>query len=131
MTDWPQIVQEHGPTVWRTALRLLNNDADAADCFQQTFISALELSRKETVRNWPALLKRLTIARALERLRQRQREGARLSELSEGGSVDRKAIQPADAAAANELAAGLREALAELDPKQAQVVCLACLEGLT
>ena len=40
MTDWSQIVQEHGPLVWRTAYRLLNHEADAADCFQRTFVSA-------------------------------------------------------------------------------------------
>src|SRR5262249_50765402 len=31
MTDWSQVVQQHGPMVWRTAHRLLNNEADAAD----------------------------------------------------------------------------------------------------
>src|SRR5438270_871168 len=74
MTDWSQIVQEHGPMVWRTARRLLDNDADAGDCFQRTFVSALEFARKEAVRNWAALLQRLVTARALECLRQRRRD---------------------------------------------------------
>src|SRR5947209_9205691 len=127
MTDWSEIVQQHGPAVWRTARRLLNNEADAADCFQRTFVSALEVARKEAVRNWPALLKRLVTARALERLRQRRREGDRMTILPEQ-AADRRAVDPAEAAAANELAARLREALTELEPRQAQVVCLACLE---
>ena len=45
MIDWPHIVQEHGPIVWNTVSRLLDNEADAADCFQDTFVSALNLSR--------------------------------------------------------------------------------------
>jgi RNA polymerase sigma-70 factor (ECF subfamily) len=130
MTDWSQIVQQHGPIVWRTAHRLLNNDADACDCFQRTFISALELERTEVIRNWPALLKRLATARALERLRQRRRESSRLTALAERSLIDRKRVGPVQAAEASELAEHLREALAELDDRQAQVFCLACLDGL-
>ena len=128
MTDWSQIVEQHGPAVWRTAIRLLSNEADAADCFQRTFLSALEVSRKEVVRNWPALLKRLVTARAIEQLRQRRQGTERLSTLSPV-TADRKAINPAEAAMAGELADRLREALAEIDPQQARVLCLACLEG--
>ncbi len=128
MTDWSQIVEQHGPAVWRMAVRLLSNEADAADCFQRTFVSALEVSRKEAVRNWPALLKRLATARAIERLRQRRQDTDRLTALPRE-AADSKAIDPAEAAVAGELADRLREALAEIDPKQAQVLCLACLEG--
>jgi RNA polymerase sigma-70 factor, ECF subfamily len=73
MTDWSQIVREHGPAVWRAAYRLLNHDSDAADCFQRAFVSALAAANKRPIHNWPALLKRLAVARALERLRQRRR----------------------------------------------------------
>ncbi len=131
MTDWSQIVTEHGPAVWRTARRLLGHEADAADCFQRTFVSALELERKEPVRNWPALLKRLATARALEQLRQRRRERDRMGPLPELEAVDGKAVDPAEAAVAGDLTQRLRLALAELEPRQAEVVSLACLEGLT
>jgi RNA polymerase sigma-70 factor, ECF subfamily len=130
MTDWSQIVQEHGPIVWRTAHRLLNNEADACDCFQRTFISALELERTEVIRNWPALLKRLATARALECVRHRRRESNRLTALVESSVIDRKGMGPVKAAEASELAEHLREALADLDARQAQVFCLACLDGL-
>jgi RNA polymerase sigma-70 factor (ECF subfamily) len=129
MTDWSQVVEEHGGVVWRTAYRLLGNEADAADCFQRTFVSALELSRKEAVRHWPALLRRLATARALEQLRRRHRVGRRWTALPEG-CADRRTPGPAQAAAARELAGDLRQALAELDPVQAEVFCLACLEDL-
>lgn len=131
MTDWSHIVQEHGPMVWKTVRRLVNNEADGADCFQRAFVSALELSRKEAVRNWPGLLRRLATARALECLRQRRRDANRLTSLPDGSALDRKAVGPVQAAQASELAEQLRDALADLDARQAQVFCLACLDGLS
>ena len=81
MVDWSQIVQQHGRLVWTTVYRLVRHDADAADCFQRTFLSALVLSRTQTVRSWPGLLQRLGTARALEALRQRVRQAQRLRPL--------------------------------------------------
>lgn len=126
MTDWPAIVREHGPLVWRTAYRLLNHDADAADCFQRTFLAAVELDANEPVRHWPAVLIRLATARALERLRVRYREAGRYQPLADepvGGD------DPVELAEAGELADRLRVALAGIDPRQAEVFCLVCLDG--
>jgi RNA polymerase sigma-70 factor (ECF subfamily) len=128
MTDWSQVVREYGPIVWKTAYRLLNNEADAADCFQDTFVSALKLSRAETVHNWPGLLKRLATARALDRLRQRRRESSRCIGMPEDFHPAEKAPGPSRLAESIELTEHLRSALAELDAKQADVFCLACLE---
>ena len=44
MTDWPAVVREYGPLVWRTAYRLVGSDADAADCYQQAFLAAVRLA---------------------------------------------------------------------------------------
>ncbi|MHC4406084.1 MAG: RNA polymerase sigma factor [Planctomycetota bacterium] len=131
MTDWSHVVTRHGPIVWQTAWRLLGHEADAADCFQNVFVSALEVSRREPVRNWPGLLKRLATARALERLRGRHRESSRLERLPDRPGADAKAAAPEEAAQTAELAENLRRAVAELDPRQGQVFCLACLEGLS
>lgn len=130
MTDWSQIVRQHGPLVWRTAHRLVANEADAADCFQRTFLAALELTRRQPVRNWPALLKRLATARAVECLRRRRRDADRRTAMPQDSVIDRKTPGPPQAAQADELAGRLREALADLDAQQAQVFCLACLEDL-
>jgi RNA polymerase sigma-70 factor (ECF subfamily) len=123
MTDWNAIVAEHGPLVWRVAFRLLGNEADAADCFQRAFVSALEVG---DVQNWPALLRRVATARALEQLRDRYRRtrAGPLPELS-----DPQAADPLDSASAGELAQRLREALGRIDPRQAEVFCLAALDG--
>lgn len=29
MTDWSQLVQQHGQMVWKTVFRLVNHEADA------------------------------------------------------------------------------------------------------
>src|SRR5205807_5047468 len=129
VVDWSQIVQEHGPLVWTTVRRLLRHDADAADCFQRTFLSALVLSRTETIRNWPGLLRRLGTARALESLRQRLRQAQRLRPLLAEVAASSTTPEPNQAAAGRELSDHLREALAQLaqlDARQAQVFCLIC-----
>ena len=51
MTDWSKIVAEHRTLVWRTARRLLTHEADAADCFQRTFLAAVEFAQREPVRH--------------------------------------------------------------------------------
>jgi RNA polymerase sigma-70 factor, ECF subfamily len=131
MTDWSQIVAEHGPLVWQTAQRLLRHEADTADCFQRTFIAALELNEREAIRHWPAALRRLATARALEQLRQRYRDRNRFTaeanETTVDQVVDGKTIDPDQSAAAGELAERLRIALSEIDPRQAEVFCWVCL----
>jgi RNA polymerase sigma-70 factor, ECF subfamily len=128
MIDWSEIVGQYGPLVWGTAFRLLHREADAADCFQRTFLSALELARAEEIQCWPAVLVRLATARALDQLRQRNRETARLSALPAEPVADDKARNPMDDAAASELAEKLRQTLAAIEPAQAEVFCLACLQ---
>src|SRR5262245_35714196 len=129
VVDWSHIVEQHGPLVWTTVYRLLRHDADAADCFQRTFLSALELSRTQTIRNWPGLLRRLGTARALESLRQRLRQSQRLRPLLAEVTVWSRTPGPDQAAEVRELSDQLQEALAQLDVRQAEIFCLVCLEG--
>src|SRR5262249_4987160 len=120
----------HGPLVWGTAYRLLANDADAADCFQRTFLDAVQFAATQSVRHWPALLARLTTARALGALRSRHRHRRRKTAtftVDNGPGCD---ADPLDSAAVGELAEGLREALGQIDSRQAEVFCLVCLEGM-
>lgn len=128
-TDWPAVVREYGPLVWRTAYRLVGNDADAADCFQKAFLGALDLAAAGPVRHWGGALKRLATARALDLLRARHRAAARSAALAD--PPDPRPADPLGDAAAGELAARLRDALAELDPLPAQLFCLVALDGLT
>ncbi|KPK74205.1 MAG: hypothetical protein AMJ79_14640 [Phycisphaerae bacterium SM23_30] len=131
MTDWPSIVDENRQRVWRTAYRLLGNDADAADCLQETFISALRLTRREVIRNWPALLQRLATTRALDRLRQRMRLYGCCETIGEWSAVSSSRPGPDHTAQASELCQRLRQALAQLPAKQAQAFCLRFLDDLS
>src|SRR6185312_10944425 len=100
---------------------------DTADCFQRAFSSAVEFSKP--VMNWPGLLRRLATARALEELRSRKHSAARFAALPGSPSADDRAADPFEGATAGELADRLRHALVEIEPLQAELFCLACLEG--
>src|SRR4051812_18269093 len=95
MTNWPEVIRDCGPVVWRTAYRLLGNAADAADCFQQTFLAAVELEAAEPVRNWPAALKRIATVRALDQLRTRYRSRSRSEPLPDDPVTDGSSLDPA------------------------------------
>lgn len=129
MVDWDSIVNRDGPAVWRTVYRLLGNRADAEDCFQETFLAALAVWRRESIQHPHALLQRLATARSLDRLRRRYRRGRREGGLVEWDHVHADTPQPHDAAEAAELSERLRAALASIPPKQAQAFCLFYLDG--
>jgi len=131
MTDWQTIVSRHSEAVWRTAYRLLGNEAEAADCFQETFVSALGVSRREPVRNWSALLQRVATTRAMDRLRSRLRDASRQGHLADWSTVPSPNPGPVQEAEAAELSGRLRRALADLPDGQAEIFCLRCLNQLS
>lgn len=125
MANWQEILSQEGAVVWQTAYRILGHRADTEECYQETFLAALEVSRREVVRSWRALLQRLATARAVERLRRRRAR----EEVRDWDSVQSPVPSPSQTAEERELAQRLREALAQISPKQAEVFCLHCLEG--
>jgi RNA polymerase sigma-70 factor (ECF subfamily) len=130
MTDWNTIIDRHGRIVWQTAYRLLGNDADAWDCYQNAFLDAVRVDAREIVRDWPTLLRLLATRGALALLRKRYR-GAKVEP---GASVEElmsRAPGPLQEAEATELADRIRAALVTLPEQQAEVVCLRWLDELT
>lgn len=101
---------------------------DAEDCFQETFLAALRLWDCQPVKHPRAALLRLATARAVDRLRRRYRESAR-SSAAAWDRVEKRDTSPYQSAADAELSRRLREALARLPGRQADVFCLHCLEG--
>jgi RNA polymerase sigma-70 factor (ECF subfamily) len=127
MPDWREILDRDGPTAWRTAYRLLGNRADADECFQEACLAALEVSRREEVRNWRALLQRLAAARAVDRLRLRRRRKLSPSPPDWDRLRDGSPAPPQRAEDA-ELTDHLRTALGRIPAKQAEAFSLHCVE---
>jgi len=129
--DWQVVVKKYGPIVWNTAYRLLGNHADTADCFQETFVCALEVSRRQHVRHFPALLIRLATARAIDRLRKRMREPNISADMTICTTVPGDNPEPSQQIQTQELVIGLRKALCQLPPQEAQVFCLRYLNNMS
>ncbi len=131
MTDWDGILERHGRMVWRTAYRLLGRADEAQECLQETFLSAVQLSRRQRVRNWQALLRRLATARALDRLRARTRRERREENAAVLDTLADRRADPVETVQAADLASGLRKALAQLPPREAEVFALRFLEQMS
>jgi len=130
--DWQAIVNEQGPLVWQTAYRLLGNDADAADCFQETFLAAFEIAHAQRVRNLCGLLVRLATTRAIDRLRQRSRQVQHNGAALTGADANNACVgDPCAVAQQRELAAQLRQAIARLPPPESKAFCLRYVSGLS
>lgn len=139
MTDWDAVVADHGPAVWSNLWRLLADREEVEECFQETFVAALKLTRRETVKSWPALLCRLATARAMDQLRKRYRQGGRWRRCDNGevsacdglANAESIAASPEEHAVAVELSERLRASLAQLPDRQAEVFCLHAIGGRT
>ena len=128
MPNWQEIVERDGKAVWRSVYRIVGNRADADDCFQEAFLAAWDVSRRQQVQNWRAFLLRLAAARAVDRLRQRHRRTSR-EQAADWEAVSGNEPTPSQSAEEAELSERLRSALARLAHKQAKIFCLHCLEG--
>ena len=131
MVDWQAIVADHGPTVWRTVYRIVADHADALDCYQETFLSAYRSPPRQSVRDWAAYLTTLAARRAIDRLRERDRLGRRVTSLDHAPPPLAREPDPADQAVAAELTDQVRRALPRLADRQAEVFWLSCVEGLS
>jgi RNA polymerase sigma-70 factor, ECF subfamily len=128
MIDWDELVRREGSAVWRTIYRLVRNQADADECFQETFVAALELSNRQPVRNWPALLQCLATSRAVDRVRKRLRR-TRKEEVNNLAKAECTQPGPTHQAEAAERATRLRWALSQIPARQAEIFCLHELGG--
>ena len=128
MINWEELIELHGRQVWRTVCRLLNNTQDAQDCYQETFLRAIQYSKKQPVKNWNALLKRIGTARALDQLRKRYRQ--RTNPLEEE-VVDSSALSIETTMQEKELLHSLRYGLTQLSENQATTFWLCEVEQLS
>ncbi|MCU0913190.1 MAG: sigma-70 family RNA polymerase sigma factor [Planctomycetes bacterium] len=128
-TTFDNLVQEHGPQVLRTALRVLRDASLAHDVHQEVFLAIWR--RWETYNgnvNWPAYLYRATVRKALE-LAQHQ-PARHVPAMASTETPHGISAGPGDALQADELQRKLAAALARLPQRQADAFVLSRLEGL-
>ena len=124
------LVQEHGPQVLRTALRVLHDTSLAHDVHQEVFLAIWRRwHRYNGDVNWPAYLYRATVRKALEMAQHRPVRSvpARAYEEAPCGITT---SGPDSAVQADELQQRLAAALARLPQRQADAFVLSRLEGL-
>ena len=127
MVNWKSIIEEYGPLVWSIAHRLLGNEADASDCFQEVFVTAVQTSRKQKIRNMEAFLGMVATQRGIDLLRKR-RPNFRLHRLNaDGQSLESTEPAPLIRAQSQELTEQLRTAMSRIPQQEAEVFCLRIL----
>ncbi|HUQ94014.1 MAG TPA: RNA polymerase sigma factor [Bryobacteraceae bacterium] len=113
------VFEQHNGMVFRTAYRITGNAADAEDVLQTVFLRMLRRDDSAAeLQNAESYLRRAAINVSLDILRERQSRQAKASEAPvPAGSVD------------PELRHALRDALATLDSRQAEMFVLRFFEG--
>jgi RNA polymerase sigma-70 factor, ECF subfamily len=128
MVDWETIVERHSLRVFQVSYRLTYDRHDAEDAMQEAFVDALELSRREEVKDWGALLTVLATRRGIGRLRKRRGRSVR-EESADWSSVPSRMPAPGQRAEETELTEHLRAALSQLPRRQAEIFWLHDVEG--
>ena len=121
------MLERHGEMVFAISWRILRNTSDVEDNVQDVFLQAFRLQQRQAIRHWRGLMRRLATLSALARLR-RRKQNVPLDEVSppiaRGGSPDEQAIR-------KEVTAMLRDAVADLPPREGAVFWLRYIERLT
>ncbi len=121
-----EIVAAHGDRVWGILFRILGNEHDAKDCYQQTFLDALSMD-SSGIRNWEAMLCRIATRRAMDSLRARYRSNeVKLSDEAIFGDA-----APEQRMEFEELRDDVRRVLLMLPDQQALAFWLRHVEGFT
>lgn len=122
-----EIFERHAGQVYRAALRITGDGADAEDVLQTVF---LRLTRRDEEidlsRTASSYLHRAAVNAALDLLRRRKR--LRVVPLEEGAAVPDDTVGPDRDRDLEELRRGLRQALATLSPRSAEIFVLRYFE---
>ncbi len=129
--DWDELYRAHGPMVWATVCRVLNDHADALDCCQEVFLEAFRQARDRPVDDWPSLLKWLSVRRAIDGLRRRKREHALGRPGGDAMEVVPSRELSSESVELQELMACLTTELAALPARQAEAFWLRSVEQMS
>ena len=123
-TAWEEFVKTHAQVVLDSALRVVGNSADAEDVAQEVFMEIFRSGKLKEFIDQTALVRTIATRRGLDRLRKRKSECDLIGE-----ERDVREHEPSEYAIAAELDQRLRDGLASLPPREAEVFCLSVLEG--
>jgi len=132
-------IEQHSPTVYRIALRVVGNEAEAEDVMQETFLNAFKaIDTFEWRSGLATWLYRIAYNAALMRLRKSGRDAVSVEELAENEGVIETPRQlfdwcclPDAEYATTEARAELNRAMSELPEKLRAVFVLRDLEELS
>lgn len=124
LPDWNHIVDSHARRIVQIGFKILGSEHDAEEVAQEVFTEAFQLHQRELVRDWTGLLVRLATLRSLDRRRTRK-ETISLDAIKQVG------LSPSDSLEESELKEWLRAQVAQLPERQAAVVTLISLEGMS
>ncbi|MCX5634605.1 MAG: sigma-70 family RNA polymerase sigma factor [Planctomycetota bacterium] len=126
MLNYEKIVKEHSGIVWNSICRLINNEADANDCFQETFLDFLKYARKKHISHPKALLAKIATRRAIDMVRKQTKNNETRQD------NDEKEIEPSQSYIQDEGGINLLlETICKLPPIEAEIFCLRYLNDLT
>lgn len=123
-----QIFLSHKDLVFRAAYRVTGNPSDAEDVLQTVFLRLARQENISEIANLPGYLHRSAVNAALDLLR--SRKDAQTVSLEDEPHHER-AVSPATAAQATELRDWLRQSLARLNPRWAEMFVLRFLEDFS
>ncbi|HEY6271581.1 MAG TPA: sigma-70 family RNA polymerase sigma factor [Terriglobales bacterium] len=123
--DLEQTFLVHKDLVFRAAYRITGNAVDAEDVLQTVFLRLLRQEVASDIRNLPAYLHRSAINASLDLLR--RRKDARVVSLDDDTNQDR-VISAKTTAPSLEIRQWLRQALAKLNPRWAEMFVLRFIE---
>ena len=121
-----EIVAVHGDRVWSIVFRIVGNEHDAKDCYQQTFLDALAMD-SSGIRNWEAMLCRIATRRAMDAFRKRYRS----NEVNLSNEAIFGDAAPDQRMEFEELRNDVRRVLLSLPDQQAHAFWLRHVEGFT
>jgi RNA polymerase sigma-70 factor (ECF subfamily) len=130
MDNWQLIIDEHKGDIWKTVCRLIDNEHNAYDCFQDTFVDALIYSTKHRIKNYRSLLIRIATSRSLDRIRGKYRTRIVTEKINNTSLVTTKS-DPARLTENIELADTLLAALAKLKTEEAEIFCMRHLNEMS
>ncbi|HEX3052554.1 MAG TPA: sigma-70 family RNA polymerase sigma factor [Aggregatilineaceae bacterium] len=136
---YAQLVEEHASRVYRLALRMMGNEADAEDVLQETFLSAFKsIDHFESRSSLSTWLYRIATNAALMRLRRKEPEQVSVDEpleSEEGDLMPRQFFDfcclPEEDLLRDEARAEMQRAINELPATLRSVFLLRDIEGLS